>query len=113
MGKRAFLLLGMAFCFLSGCSTSKGSRLTRHESFAIVALAREKLGQAYPAMDATAAAAIARPPASFNYYGMAGSYFQYFITWNIATNRFASVYGQGNIRELENARVMLRTLPPR
>lgn len=105
------LLLWLGCSLLVGCVSSTGSKLTRKETQAVVRLARQKLLAAYPELDQETVSALAGPPASFSYYSMAPNYFQYFITWQVATNRFASVYGQGNLRQLENARVFLRSLP--
>jgi len=111
MQPRAYLLLWLICPLLAGCASPESARLTRKETQTVVSLARKKLIAAYPGLDAETVAAIAEPPASFSYYCLARNYFQYFITWQIATNRFASVYGQGNLRKLENAKVVLRSLP--
>jgi len=111
MRKLPWSLLGWACCLVAGCSTFDGARLTHTESAAITSLARKKLTDAYPDMDAATTRAIARTPASFRYYCLAGDCYQYFITWNVSSNRFASVYGLGNIKQLDSARVILRSLP--
>lgn len=103
----------LGYVAFTGCKAlDEMTHLSPEESKGVFNLARQKLEQKYPNMDAATKEAILLPP-SFGYYRMSGDYYQYFINWRVSTNWVASVSGQGDIKTLDGANVRIMTVTER
>ena len=93
---KVWSVLIMGILVLAGCK----SGVTANK--AEVASAREAALAEAPALDDQSKKMISENNPKFEYHRLAGPYAQYSFSWQISSNRTFVLYGDGDVKKLEN-----------